>query len=270
MKDNPMLPGLFEFAFADDADIPAPDAADHVLVRWLRQRLGRPPSWLEVLALRAGLRERARRLVRWAWWRRLRRPGPPRHKDLVADFLRSEEGQILFRLVGGMSALLTQLALPDPWEGFDGRHPRAQRLSRREALRERVALGCAVPVREQVAAVLAYAEWKLSGQPVLTRGFIPDAAEFLAPVHAAAANAMTNTAVMGICARLRRANGGEAGQREVLRDLDRAGGEALRLWPGIGRRGPGAPLGLWPPPESDDGPDASPVPRPPSPQGFTR
>jgi hypothetical protein len=197
-----MLPDLFEFAFADDADIPAPYAADHVLVRWLRQRLGRPPSWLEVLALRAGMRERARRRVQWAWWRRLRCPGSPRQEDLVIDFLESLEGQMLFRLLGGMAALLAQLARPDPWEGFDGRHPTAPRLGRREALRERVALGCVVPVWEQAAAVLAYAEWKLSGLPVVTRGFVPEAVEFLAPIHAAAINAITAAAVMGVCARL--------------------------------------------------------------------
>lgn len=254
-----MLPDLFELAFADDSDIPAANAADHVLVHWLRQRLGRPPSWLEVLALRAGLRERARRLVRWAWWRRLRHPGPPRREDLVADFLRSWEGQMLFRLLGSMSALLAQLALPDPWEGLDGRHPYAPRLSRRDALRERVVLGCAVPLREQATAVLAYAEWKLSGQPVVALGCIPEAAEFLAPVHAAAINAMTDTAVMGICARLRRADGGQVARRAVLRELNRAGGEALRLWPGIGRRGPEAPLGIWPPPEDDDDPNAPPA-----------
>jgi len=188
---------------------------------------------------------------------------------LIADFLRSPEGRMLFRLLGNMAALLAQLARPDSWEGFDGRHPTAPRLGGREALRERVALGCAVPVREQAAAVLAYAEWKLSGLPLVARGFIPEAAEFLAPVHAAAINAMTAAAVMGIGPRLRQA-GGDAGRRAVLRELDRVGGEALRLRPDIGRRSPGVPRGIWPPPQDDDGPVAPPVPASPSPVGFTR
>lgn len=242
---------VFELTFADDADLPGPDAADHVLFRWLGRRLGRHPSWLEVLALRAGLLERARRQVRWAWWRRLWLPEPPRGEDLVGDFLGSPEGQILFGFVGNMAALVAQLALSDPWEGFDGRHPRTPRLSRREALRDRMAYGYGVPVHEQVAAVLAYAEWKLSGLPVLTQGLIPEATEFLAPVHAAAVNAATGAAVIGICARLRHAEGSGARRRAVLRELDSAGTEALRLWPGIGQRGPGVPLGIWPPTDDD-------------------
>ncbi len=263
-----MLPDLIELAFADDADIPAPHAADQFLVRWLRQRLGRPPSWMEVLALRAALRERARRRVRWAWWRRLRRPVPSRREDLVADFLRSWEGQLLFQLLGGMAALAAQLELPDPWIGFDGRHPIAQRLSRREALRERVALGCAVPVRDQAAAVLAYAEWKLSGVPMIAKGFIPEAAEFLTPVQASAINAMTGAAVMGVCARLRRVGVGEPARRAILRDLDRVGAEALQLWPDIGRRVSEVPKGLFPLPHDCDFASASapesPMPPPPT------
>lgn len=251
-----MLPDLFYLAFVDDLDIPALDAADHVLVRWLRRRLGRSPSWLEVLAFRAGLRERARRLARWAWWRRLWRPVAPRRDELIADFLRSWEGQILFGLVGGMNALLARLALSDPWEGFDGRHPCTPRLSRRETLRERVGRGCAVPVREQAMAVLAYAEWKLSGRPVMDRGGIPEAAEFLAPAHAAAINAMTGAAAMGICARLRPAGGSEVSRRAALRELDQVGDEAMRLWPGIEGRVPDPPLDLWPP-RVEDGVDGS-------------
>ena len=241
-----MLAHIFELAFTDSGDIPAPDAADQVLVRWLRQRLGRPPSWFEVLELRAGLKERARRLVRWAWWRRLRRPVLPEPEHLVADFLRCPEGQILLRMVGSMGALLLQLGLPDPWYGYDARHPQARRLSRRETIRERVSRGGVVPVREQAAAVLAYAEWKLSCLPVATKDSMPEAVEFLASVHAAAINAMNIAAVMGICACLHRPSGGETGQRAILRELDRVGGEALRLWPGMGRPAPGAPLGLLP------------------------
>lgn len=267
-----MSPDLFQLALVDDLDIPALDAADYVLVRWLLRRLGRSPSWMEVLTFRAGLQERARRLARWAWWRRLWRSAAPRREDLIADFLRSWEGQILLRLVGGMTALLAQLALSDPWEGFDGRHPHTPRLSRRETLRERVGRGCSVPVREQAMAVLAYAEWKFSGRPVMARGGIPEATEFLAPIHAAAINAMTGAAVMGICARLRPAGGSEVSRRAVLRELDRAGGEVLCLWPDIGRRGPGAPLGIWPPPDDDDddGPAAPQAPALSSPAAFTR
>jgi hypothetical protein len=263
-----MLPDLFQVAFADDLDVPALEATDHVLVRWLRRRLGRPPSWLEVLAFRAGLRERARRLARWTWWRRLSCPAAPRREDLIVDFLRSGEGQILFRLVGGMTALLAQLVLSDPWAGFDGRHPYTPRLSRKETLRERVAGGCSVPMREQAMAVLTYTEWKLSGLPMMAQDGIPEAAEFLAPVHAAAINAMTAEAAMGICARLRPAGSSEVGRRAVLRELDRAGGDALRLWPDIGRRGPEAPSGIWPPPEDDDGPAVAPLPMPLPPSGF--
>ena len=248
-----MLPDLFELALVvDDADVPASSAADHVLVRWLRQRLGRRPSWLEVLALRAGLRERALHRVRWAWWRRLRRPTPPGHEDLVADFLRSPEGQMLFRLLDGMSGLLAQLALPDPWKGFDGRHPTALRLSRREALRERVALGCAVPVREQAEAVLAYGEWKRSGVPMVPRSFIPEEAEFVTPVQAAAINALSAGALMDVCARLLRTARAEAGKRAVLRELDCIGVQASERWPGIERRRSGPPLGYWPP-DNDQG-----------------
>ena len=94
-------------------------------------------------------------------------------------------------------------------------------------LRERVARGYAVPMREQVAAVLAYAEWKLSGLPVLTQGLLPEATEFLTPVHAAAVNAATGAAIIGICARLRHAEGFGARRRAVLRELDSAGTEAL-------------------------------------------
>lgn len=66
------------------------------------------------------------------------------------------------------------------------------------------------------ATVLAYAEWKLSGQPEMARGLIPNAVEFVTPLHAAAINAMTGAAVMGISAWLRRGGGAEAGRRAVL------------------------------------------------------
>ena len=143
------------------------------------------------------------------------------------------------------------------------------RLGRRDVLRERVEHGYAVPVREQVAAVLAYAEWKLSGLPVLTSGFVPEVTEFLAPVHAAAVNAMTAAAVMGVCARLSHGNCREAARRAVLRELNHTGGEALRVWPGLARREPGMPTGLWPRSEDDDSPGAPAIALPPSPSGRT-
>ncbi len=262
-----MISAVFELAFADDADLPSADAADHALYRWLLRRLGRPPSWFEVLALRAGLRERAQRLARWAWWRRLRRPEPPGQEDLVADFLLSPEGQILLSfLLGNIAALLVQLALTNPWEGFDGRHPAMEWPTRHDTLRERMTRGCPLPMRAQIAAILAYADWKLSGEPDLPRGSIPEAAEFLAPAHAAAINAMTSTAVIGVCARLRSRQGGQPGRRSMLLELDRVGAEAFRLWPGIQQPVPGAPLGIWPPEQQE--PDASldikPDPAPPS------
>ncbi len=237
----------FELAFSEAFDGLSSEAPDFVLRRWLRQRLGRAPSGFEVLALRAGLRKRAARRSRWRWWRRVRPPVPPRRRELVDDFLRSWDGQLLLRFVGDMAALLTQLALPDPWEGYDGRHPYAPRLSRRERLREHVRRGGAVPAREQAAAVLAYGEWKLSGEPVAARGALPKCAEFLAPVHAAAINAMTGIAVMGICAQLRQTRAGEVGRRALLGDLSRTGSEAIRLWPGVERFSLEEPRGLWPP-----------------------
>jgi hypothetical protein len=257
-----MHPDSFALAFVEDNDLPAPDAADQVLVRWLWRRLGRSPSWLEVIAFRAGLREKERRSVRRAWWRRLWKPNPPTQEDLVADFLRSPEGQILFQLSGGMIGLLARLALADPWEGFDARHPTTPRPTRRETLRERVALGCPVPMREQAKAVLAYANWKLTGRPEADDGGVPEAAEFLGAAHAAAINVMTGAAVMGVCARLRGAGGGDVKRRMVLRELDRVGGEALQRWPGIGLRLPDAPLGIWPLPADDDGPAWEPAPEP--------
>jgi hypothetical protein len=98
--------------------------------------------------------------------------------------------------------------------------------------------------------------------------FIPEAAEFLAPVHGAAINAMTGAGCYGhLCPAA--ARWGQR-SRSPCGSSDRAGGEVLRLWPDIGRRGPGMPLGIWPPPEDDDGPAAPPAPAPPSPSGFTR
>jgi hypothetical protein len=105
-----------------------------------------------------------------------------------------------------------------------------------------------------------YAEWKLAGLPILTRGLILEATEFLAPNRAAAINVMTSAAAIGLCARLQGTDGGEPRRRAVLGDLDRLGNEAIRRWPGIERLSPGTPLGLWPLPEHNDGPDAPSTP----------
>jgi hypothetical protein len=40
-----MPSSVFDFALAGGAELPPPDAPDHVLIRWLRQHLGRLPSW---------------------------------------------------------------------------------------------------------------------------------------------------------------------------------------------------------------------------------
>jgi hypothetical protein len=55
----------------------------------------------------------------------------------------------------------------------------AVRGNRRDALPERLAQGRSALAREQVRAVLAYAEWKLSGISVLAHGCIQEDAKFL-------------------------------------------------------------------------------------------
>jgi hypothetical protein len=96
-------------------------------------------------------------------------------------------------------------------------------------------------MREQAMAVLAYAHWKLSGCPVVAQGCIPEGAELLSAIHAAAINVMIGATVMRIVRRIQRASGGEVGRRAVLRAWEPIGVDMLRLWPGIGRLGPGAP-----------------------------
>jgi len=232
----------------DNTDLPLPDAPDRVLVRWLEARLGRPPTWFEVLELRFLLRGLAQRRAWWAWWRRLRPLRLPAQEDLVADFLTSVEGQLLLRALGGcMAALVVQLRLPDPFSGYDGRHPTAPRPTRLERLRERVAGGGAVPLWAQAEAVTEYATWKVTGVPVLAPSFMPEMVEFLAPAHAAALNVLSPGAAMAFAARLRAARCSEAGRRAALGELARIGTKAMGLWPEVARRSPVSPLGLWPP-----------------------
>jgi hypothetical protein len=202
----------------------------------------------------------------------LPRPRRPRRKDLVADFLGSWDGQLLLRLLGGsMTALLARLAMPNPWEGFDGCLPRNMPVSRQEALRERVAMGAPVPERERIRAVLAYADWKLTGEPKMPSGYVPETVEFLAPAHAAAINAMTSAAVVGFCARLRVARFSEVKRRALFGELASAGTEAMRRWPGIERRTSAPSLGFWPPAESEPLtiPDTVPEPTTPRPPGIS-
>jgi hypothetical protein len=253
---------LLGLAPGDDTALPSTDASDRVLARWLCLRLGRPPGWFEVLELRFLLRALARRRVRWAWWRRLRPLRLPAREDLVADFLASPEGLLLLRALGGsMAALLAQLRLPDPFEGFDGRHPTPSQSSRLERLRARVAGGGAVPLWAQAEAVIAYAAWKVTGVPVLAPGFLPEMVEFLAPAHAAALNVLAPGVAMDFAVRLRAARCSDAGRRVALRDLTQIGTEAMEFRPDIARLSAAPPLGLWPPAAPEDG-AAAPVPDP--------
>jgi hypothetical protein len=242
-----MIHELLGLAPGDDKDLPPEDAPDLVLVRWLNSRLGRQPIWMEVLELRFLLRALAWRRARWRWWRRprpLRRPG---RDDLVADFLSSGEGQLLLRAVGGgIAALVARLERPDPFEGLDGSHPTATRPTRRERLRERIAIGAPVPLWSQAGAVTAYATWKVTGVPVLAPGLVPEMVEFLAPDHAAAVNVMAPSAVMEFARRLSPARCSDAGRRIVLAELSRIGTEAMTSWLGAARASETPPLGLWP------------------------
>ncbi|APT57022.1 hypothetical protein RGI145_07885 [Roseomonas gilardii] len=257
--------GLLGLAPGDDAESPPPDAPDRVLVQWLEARLGRLPVWFEVLELRSLLRALVRRWAWWAWWRRFRPLRLPAREDLVADFLALAEGQLLLRALGGsMAALVAQLRLPDPFAGYDGRHPTASRPTRLERLRERVAGGGAVPLWAQAEAATAYATWKVTGVPVLAPGLMPERVDFLAPAHAAALNVLSPGAAMAFAARLRAARCSEAGRRAALGELARIGTEAMELWPDVARRSATPPLGLWPPAAPEDGAPprvAAPAPR---------
>lgn len=257
-----MIFELLGLAPEADKELPPENAPDLALARWLEARLGRRPTWIEILELRFLIRHHARRRARWAWWRRLRPLRLPDRTDLVADFLGSSEGELLFRALGGcMEALVARLMLPDPFEGYDGRHPTTPRPSRLDRLRERVAHGGTMPLRAQAAAVIAYASWKLTGVPVLEPGYLPDMVEFLAPVHAAAVNAMSPAAAKEFAARLRAARCSDPGRRAVLMELSRIGTEAIALWPEVAPISNAPPLGLWPVPDAGDSEkQAGPIP----------
>lgn len=232
-------------SYADD--LPSACAPDHVLSAWLIGRLGRQPTYLEILEFRLLVKEVERRKVKkgWvSWWRRMRPIRRPSRDDVVAHFLASEEGQILFRILGGMAELMTQLTLPDPFLGYDGRHPTAPRLSYRERQLERINAGLPVSERYQALGIEAYAKWKLTGLPICESGFIPEDATFISKTQAAAINAMTPEAVYELIGRLGTAR--QSGYNSILHELERIGDDAKRRWPGIDRRAPGMPLGLWP------------------------
>jgi hypothetical protein len=213
------------------------------------------------------LRAWARRRPRWAWWRRLHPLRLPGQDELVADFLSSPEGQLLLRALGGnMAVLEAQLRLPDPFDGYDGRHPTASRPTRMERLRERIAEGGTVPLWVQADAVTAYARWKATGVPVLTPGSIPEMVEFLAPAHAAALNVLSPGAAMEFATRLRAAHCSDAGRRAVFRELTQIGMMAMELWPEASQHSSAPPRGLWPPASADDD---GPTP-PPALSGLTR
>jgi len=168
--------------------------------------------------------------VRWAVWRRLRPLRLPTKSDLLADFLARAEGKLLLGALGGnIEALIAKLHLPDPFEAYDGRHPTARRPTRFERLRESVAGGAPVPVWAQAQAVIAYATWKVIGLPALPPGFMPEMAEFLAPLHAAALNVVSPGVAMDFATRLRAAHCADAGRRTVLRNLTQIGTEAMEL-----------------------------------------
>lgn len=246
---------VYEIVLCGADDLPSACAPDHVLSAWLTARFGRQLTYLEILEFRLLLQEVERRKVKkgWAsWWRRSRPIRRPTHDDIVAHFLRSEEGQILFRLVGGVAALMAQLMLPDPFLGYDGRHPTAPRKSHRERLLERADAGLPVPEQYQAVGIQAYAKWKLTGLPLCESGFIPEDATFINKIQAAAINAMTPKAVYEMIGRLEAARESGTGYKSILYELERIGRDAKGRWPGIERRRTGMPLGLWPRASNDN------------------
>jgi hypothetical protein len=184
-----------------------------------------------------------------SWWRRLPPLKRPSRDDLVAEFLQSDEGRILLSFLGGVAALMRQLTLPDPFEGYDGRHPQAVRPSSRERLLERAAAGLEVPTRFQVLGVRAYAMWKLTGLPKCQDGFMPEDVTFISSTQAAAINSMSPAEVRDVVERLDSARQSGSRYKSILHDLNRVGAEARDRWPRIERRMPGPSLGLW---QTDD------------------
>jgi hypothetical protein len=175
---------------------------------------------------------------------------------LVEEFLSSIEGQMLFRAIGGgIAALAALLRLPDPFEGYDGRHPTMPRPTRLKRLRERVGYGGGVPLRAQAEAVTIYARWKVNGLPVLPPGDMPEMVEFLSPVHAAAINVLSPMAATAFVSRLRTARCMEATCRGILTELSRIGTEAITLWPNSADLSNAVPCNLWPATQHRNGED---------------
>jgi hypothetical protein len=123
-----------------------------------------------------------------------------------------------------------------------------------ERAQERIKRGGSVPQWLQLEAVVTYAQWKLWGVPVVERGLIPEEVWYLPPHRAAAINALSPSAVSDILARLRDVRYGRSELKLILSDMDFVGTRAMSLWPGIQRRVPDAPRGLWPvSPRDEDG-----------------
>jgi hypothetical protein len=138
-----------------------------------------------------------------------------------------------------------------------------------ERARERISRGGSVPTWLQLAAVVTYAEWKLFGVPELEPGFIPEEVAYLPPHRAAAINALSPAAVAEIVGRVRDPRYGGTDVKLIFSELDFVGKQAIVLWPGIQRRGPDAPRGLWPArPNNEDVAAGAVEPRLVPPPGF--
>jgi len=251
---------LIDFGTVDTSNFPAMDAPDHVLMRWLEGYLGRQPVYLDVIALRDALQRRSRENL--SFWQRLRRRRRM-NADPVADFLASEEGALLVRMLGGVAAAMAALATPDPWLGIDGRHPYREPEPWRDQVRRRVAInGGKVPPGERLRSVKAYIDWKIQCRQT-SRAFDDDEAlEFLAPDHAAALNAWSLAAVIALRERLRDPTSSDVVRFRVLEELSTAGREVLRKMPELAGCNQAAPAGVWPPEIASDGGSPLPAVRP--------
>lgn len=245
----------------NSGSLPAADAPDSVLMHWLERYLGRQPIYLDVIELRAALGARAG--YRRTFWERLRRlrVAPV---DPVTEFLASDEGAQLLRMLGSVAAVLAALATRNPWEGLDGQHPYTEPEPWRDQVRRRIASnGGKVPDRERIRAAQAYADWKLGRRKTSAAIGDDEALEFLASEHAAALNALSLAAVIVFRERLQQARTSEVARRAVLRELSDAGREVLRLLPEMTVYNDAQPAGVWPPEVGGDVPPPPP-PTPPS------
>ena len=236
---------LNDFEIVDTGNLPARDAPDHLLIRWLEGSLGRQPIDLDVIALRAALRRRAQENL--SFWQRLRQP-PHAEADPVADFLASEEGALLVRMLGSLSAAMAALATPDPWLGIDGRHPYREPEPWRDQVRRRVAInGGKVPPSERLRSVKAYVDWKLGCRQTSAALVDDEALEFLAPEHAAALNASSLAAVIALRERLRDPTASDVVRFRVLDELSASGRDVLRKMREMAGCNEAPPAGIWPP-----------------------